>query len=150
MMRRLRALLLRFVGMFTGPRHEQEMAAEFESHLQMHIDDNVRAGMSTEEARRLALIKLGGLDQAKENCRDRRRLPMLETLMQDVRYGTRMLLKSPGFTAVAILTLALGIGANTAIFSLIDTVMLRMLPVEKPEELVQLALVDPAEPGRPD
>jgi putative ABC transport system permease protein len=149
-MRRIRALLLRLGAMFKKRRDETEMSNEFESHLQMHIEDNVREGMTPEEASRQALIKLGGMDQAKENYRDRRRLPMLETLLQDIRYGARMLRKNPGFTAVAILTLALGIGANTAIFSLIDTVMLRMLPVQKPEELVQLELVDPTEPGRPD
>jgi putative ABC transport system permease protein len=149
-MRRIRALFLRLGAMFTWSRHEREMADEFECHLQMHIEDNVHAGMAPEEARRQALIKLGGMDQVKEIYRDRRRLPMLETLMQDVRYGARMLRKNPGFTAVAILTLALGIGANTAIFSLIDTVMLRMLPVQKPEELMQLELTDLNEPGRPN
>src|SRR5579862_45116 len=149
-MRRLRALLLRLASLFVGRRHEQEMSDEFESHLQMLIEDNVRAGMTPEEARRQALIKLGGMDQAKENYRDRRRLPMLETLWQDIRYGTRMLRKNPGFTAVAVLTLALGIGANTAIFSLIDTVMLRMLPVHEPEKLVQVEMSDPFSPGRSD
>ncbi|HEV2350545.1 MAG TPA: ABC transporter permease [Terriglobia bacterium] len=147
-MRRLRACFLRVSALFVRRRHEQEMADEFECHLQMHIEDNLRAGMTEEEARRQALIKLGGLDQVKENYRDRRRLPMLETLLQDIRYGTRMLRKNPGFTAVAILTLALGIGANTAIFSLIDTVMLRMLPVAKPEELMQVEISDPSD-GKP-
>ena len=99
--------------------------------------------MAPAEARRLALIKLGGLDQVKENYRDRRSLPVLETLLQDIRFGWRMLRKNPMFTAVAVLTLALGIGANTAIFSLIDTVMLRALPVQNPEELIEVERLIP-------
>ena len=142
-MGRLRAWLVRVAGLFNKRRRERELAEELESHLQMHIADNLRAGMSPPEARRQALIKLGGLEQAKENYRDRRGLPMIETLIQDVRYGLRQLRRSPGFTAVAVLTLALGIGANTAIFSLIDAVMLRMLPVQKAEELVEIVRHDP-------
>lgn len=149
-MRRIRALFLRAAATFRMRRHEQEMSDEFESHLQMHLEDNVRAGMNPLEARRQALIELGGMDQAKEHYRDRRRLPMLETLLQDIRYGARMLRKNPGFTAVAVLTLALGIGANTAIFSLIDTVMLRMLPVHEPGKLMQVEMGDPASPGSHD
>jgi putative ABC transport system permease protein len=136
--------------MFGKERSEQEMTEELEGHLQLHIEDNLRAGMTQEEARRRALIKLGGIDQTKEIYRDWKGIPMLETLLQDIRYGVRVLRKNPGFTAVAVLTLALGIGANTAIFSLIDSVMLRMLPVQKPEELVQVELQDPTEPGKPD
>jgi putative ABC transport system permease protein len=142
-MRRFRAWFVRLGGLFSKQRRERELNEELESHLHMHIEDNLRAGMSHDEARRQVLLKLGGLEQAKESYRDRRGLPILDTLMQDVRYGLRQLRRSPGFTAVAVLTLALGIGANNAIFSLIDAVMLRMLPVEKAEELMQVQFGDP-------
>jgi len=137
-MRKLRAWFLRLGGLFGKERKEHELAEELESHIQMHIEDNLRRGMTPEEARRDALIKLGGLESTKESYRDRRGVPWLETLFQDVRYGLRMLRKNSAFTLVAVLTLALGIGANTAIFSLLDAIMLRFLPVLKPEQLVQV------------
>ena len=134
----LRAWFRRLAGLVDKAKRDAELAAELESHLQLHIEDNLRAGMTPELARRDALLKLGGLEQTKENYRDRRGLPFIESLLQDVRFAFRTLRKSPTFTAVIVVTLALGIGANTAIFTLIDSVMLKSLPVANPTQLYRL------------
>jgi len=137
-MRQLRAWLMRLAGLFNKKQHDQEMAEELESHLQMHIEENLSRGMTPQEARRQALIKLGGAEQAKERYRERRSFPALESFVQDLRYGLRQLRRSPGFTAVAVLTLALGIGVNTSIFSLVYSLALRPLPVKDAGSIVNI------------
>ena len=137
-MRSMRALFWRLSVFFRKPQRDAEFAAELESHLQFHIEDNLRAGMSPEAARREALLKLGGFEQTKKNYRDRRGLPELEALFQDLRFGFRMLLKSPGSTAAVVIALALGIGASTAMFTVVRSVLLRPLPFKDPARLVRL------------
>ena len=137
-MSRLRIFLSRLRGLFLKRNLEQELADEIESHLEMQIEDNLRRGMSPDEARYAALRQFGGVDQVKEDYRDRRSLPFVETFLRDLKYGGRMLRRSPIVTTVAILSLALGIGANTALFSVVDAVLLKTLPVEAPDRLVVL------------
>lgn len=137
-LRTMRAFVLRLGGLFAGDRQNRELAEEFESHLEMQIEDNLRAGMTPAEARRRALLKTGGLSLAQENYRNRRGLPFLDNTLRDLQHAGRLFRRSPGFTAVAVLSLALGIGANTAIFTIVNAVMLRSLPVEDPSRLVQI------------
>jgi hypothetical protein len=137
-MKSIRAWFHRLVGSFAGRGLERELAAELESHLQLHVDDNLRAGMTPEEARRRALIALGGVESTKEAYRDRRGIPVLESFGRDVRYGARTLARSPGFALAGILILGLGIGVNSAIFTVVDAVVLRPLPFPDADRIVKL------------
>src|SRR5258708_7936938 len=126
-------------------RLESEMDAELRFHLEAYAQDLVSGGVPRQEAMRRARIEFGGIERVKEEGREARGVSVLETLTQDLRYGARMLPKNPGFTTVAVLTLALGIGANSAIFSVINAVLFRPLPVDAPNELVDLYSAMPGE-----
>jgi predicted permease len=134
----MRELLARLAGLFFRRRRERDFDDEAAFHVQMLVEELERRGWSREDARREARLRFGGIMQVKEAYRDQRGLPLVETVAQDVKYGVRTLLRTPVFTLAVLLTLALGIGANTAIFSVVNAVMLRPLPYPEPERLVQL------------
>lgn len=136
--RRFRAWFVRLASLLNEQRHA-DVAAELDHHFDAHVEDCVRAGMTREEARRAATVKLGGIEQTKALIRDRRGVPCIDRLVQDLRYSVRVLRKNPSFTAAAVLTFALGIGDNTAIFSLIDAILLRPLRVPQADRAVRLA-----------
>ncbi len=143
-MRALRAFWRRLHGALSAQHSDADFAAELESHLEMHIEDNLRSGMTPQEARRQALIRLGGVEQTKQAYRERGTLPWFEGLAQDLRYGLRLMARNPGFTAVAVATLAIGIGATTTVFSWIDAALIRPLSgVADPSRLVVLESVTP-------
>jgi hypothetical protein len=137
-MRVLRAWLIRLGGLFGKERREREFAEEMEDHLRRHIEDNLRSGMTLEQARRNALMKLGGLEPIKEMYRERRGLPILETLLQDVRYSFRALRKNLSFTTLAVITLTLGMGANIAIFSMVNALLLHPYQFRDLDRLVRI------------
>jgi len=115
---------------------DEDFSEELGAHLEMLTEENVRRGMTPEEARRIARLKLGGITQLRETNRQLRGMPILETTLRDVRYAWRTLRKSPGFAMVSILTLALGIGANTAIFNVVHATLLQPLPIRQGHRLV--------------
>src|SRR5580692_4189869 len=135
-----RIFVERFTGLFRRSRLEDELDAEMRSHLEMAVDANLGKGMSAKEARREALRAFGGVEQTKELYRKQRGLPMIETTLQDLRFGLRMLRRSPGFSILAILCLTLGIGANAAVFSWVEGILFRPYPaVSHQERLLALA-----------
>jgi predicted permease len=137
-MRKLRAVLVRLAGVFRKGEDDQAFAQELETHLQMHIEENLQRGMNPQEARREALMKLGGIAQTEESHRERRGLPWIENPWRDLRFAARMLRKNPAFTVIALLVMALGIGASTAIFSVVYGVLLRPLPYPQPDKIIRL------------
>ncbi len=133
-------LLFRLRALFRRKSVEAELDEELRAHFEHQVNKHVKSGLSLEEARRRARLEFGGFEQAKEECRDARGVNLMETMTQDLRYALRILRKSPGFTAVAVISLGLGIGANTAIFQLLDAVRLRSLPVSNPHELAEVRI----------
>ena len=146
-MKTTRAFFPRLRNLFRKEQLERDLSDELAAHLEMHIDDNVRAGMSLEEARRAALLKLGGVEQTKESMRDRRGLRFLENLARDLRLGFRSLQRNRGLSFIAILALTLGIGATTIMFSVIYGVVVDALPYRNFERSVVFSVQNLANAG---
>src|SRR5580692_6199211 len=134
----LRESLQRLLSFFHKQHRDSELDAEVAAHLELAVEDNMRHGMPEEEARRQALISFGGVAQAKEQHSDARGLPWLDVLLQDLRFTFRTLARDRGFTAIAVVILGLGIGANIAVFSVVNTLLLRPLPLRDPHQLVRI------------
>ena len=143
-MTRFHVFLSRLRAMFTTRRNDAQLNEEIQTHLDLLMAENMRAGMSANDARAAARRKFGGVDQIKEEYRDQRGLPIVETIAQDVRYAVRTFRASPGFVIAVVLSLSLGIGVNSAIFTVLNALMLRPLPVRSPQDLF---LAVPEVPG---
>src|SRR5215472_8362672 len=137
---RFRSWLLAILG---RERMEREMDAELRFHIEARAEDLVRSGVPHEEARRRARIEFGGIERAKEECRDARGTNLMENFIQDLRFSARSLRKSPGFTAIAVATLALGIALNATVFSLVSVFLLRRPPVGDPERVAVISSISP-------
>ena len=141
-MKALRTLLRRLMASVTHRQNEERLSAEVEDHLARQTAENIRAGMTPDEARRQAIVKFGAIQVVKEEYRERSRLVWVEQLVQDIRFATRRLVKDRSFTIAAVVALALGIGANSAVFTIVNAMMLRSLPFDSPDRVVRMAARD--------
>jgi len=137
--RSLNKLGLRLRSLFFRQNVERELEAELRFHLDQLVEENVAAGITPDEARRLALLKIGGFTQFQEECRDMRRVNYIDDLLRDLRYAARNLHRNPGFATLAVLIMALGIGTNTAVFSVVNAVLLKALSYRDPDRIVTLS-----------
>jgi hypothetical protein len=137
----MKSWLSRLKAVFTKQRLDREFDEELGEHIRLLIEEYETSGMAPTDARRAALLKLGHPEELRESNRDHRGMPVLERLAQDLSFAIRTLWKSRGFTSIAVLSLALGIGANTALFSLVDRLLLRSLPVKDPDSLIYVQRV---------
>ena len=142
-------LVLRLRSLFGRPRVDQELDRELAFHLDQQVKENIESGMSPDDARAAARRSLGGVSQIQEECRDMRRTNQIETIWNDLRYAIRTLARTPGFTTIIVLTLALSIGANSAIFSVIQGVLLKPLPYPHPDRLARIYFQSDTQPKFP-